>query len=204
MNESRAQTARTLLRKAEELRETLPFAPALITWVRIILLPPAAILLSTGSSMVLVFWFVFAASLSDYFDGWLARRLKKTSYAGKILDFIADKFFLGVMFLVLTRTGPIDPTVAAVIAFYHLLILLATAVISWSVSRAVVAIPTGERVVLIFSYMLVVVSAGRLAFPTKGIFDTLSGIGSILAVCSVFFGIISYLRLARRLLMRFR
>ena len=168
------------------------------------LLPPAAILLSSGSSTVLVFWFVLAASLSDYFDGWLARRLKKTSYAGKILDFIADKFFLGVMFLVLARTGPIDPALAAVIASYHLLILLVTAAISWSVSRAVVAIPTGERVVLIFSYMLVVVSVGRLAFPSKGIFHTLSAVGSILAVCAVFFGIVSYLRLTRRLLVRFR
>jgi phosphatidylglycerophosphate synthase len=198
------KTGAALLRKAEELRETLPMAPALITWIRIVLLPPAAILLSAGSDARLVFWFVLAASLSDYFDGWLARRLRKISYAGKILDFIADKFFLGVMFLVLARTGPIDPTVAAVIASYHLLVLLVTAAISWSVSRAVVAIPTGERVVLIFSYMLVVVSVGSLAFPSKGIFVTLSGAGSILAVCSVFFGLISYLRLTRRLLVRFR
>jgi CDP-diacylglycerol--glycerol-3-phosphate 3-phosphatidyltransferase len=204
VNEARTQTVRVLLKKAEELRETLPLLPALVTWVRIILLPPAAILLSTGSNIVLVFWFVFVASFSDYFDGWLARRLKKTSYAGKILDFIADKFFLSVMFLVLTRTGPIDPVVAAVLASYHLLILLVTAVISWSVSTAVVAIPTGEKVVLIFSYVLVAVSVGRLAFPAKGIFTSLCGIGSILAVCSVFFGIISYLRLTRRLLMRFR
>ena len=198
------KTGAALLRRAEELKETLPLAPALVTWIRIILLPPAAIMLSAGSDARLVFWFVLAASFSDYFDGWLARRMRKVSYAGKILDFIADKFFLGVMFLVLARTGPIDPTASAVIASYHLLILLITAAISWSVSRAVVAIPTGERVVLIFGYMLVVVSVGRLAFPSKGIFVTLCEVGSILAVCSVFFGLVSYLRLTRRLLARFR
>jgi phosphatidylglycerophosphate synthase len=204
VNEAVTQASSAIRKRAGELRESLPLAPALVSWVRILLLPPAAVLLSTGSGNVLVFWLVLAASLSDYFDGWLARRLKRTTYAGKILDFIADKFFLGVMFLVLTRTGPVNPTAAAVIASYHLLVLLVTAAISWSVSRAVVAIPTGERVVLIFSYMLVVVAAGRMAFPHKGIFHTLSTAGSVLAVCAVFFGAISYLRLIRRLLTRFR
>ncbi len=196
--------AMSLLRRAEELRERVPLAPALVTWVRLLILPVAAILASAGREPILVFWLVFAASLSDYFDGWLARRLKKVSYGGKILDFIADKFFLSVMFLVLGRTGAIDTTASAILAAYHLLIMLVTAVISWSVSKPVVAIPTGERVVLIFSYMLVVVSAGKLAFPGKGIFHTLGSVGSILAVCSVFFGIISYLRVTRRLLVRFK
>jgi len=194
----------SLLRRAEELRERVPLAPALVTWVRLLILPVTAILASAGREPILVFWLVFAASLSDYFDGWLARRLRKVSYGGKILDFIADKFFLSVMFLVLGRTGAIDTTVSAILAAYHLLIMLVTAVISWSVSKPVVAIPTGERVVLIFSYMLVVVSAGKLAFPGKGIFHTLGSVGSILAVCSVFFGIISYLRVTRRLLVRFK
>jgi len=196
--------AMSLLRRAEELRERVPLAPALVTWVRLLILPVAAILASAGREPVLVFWLVFAASLSDYFDGWLARRLKKVSYGGKILDFIADKFFLSVMFLVLGRTGAMDTTASAILAAYHLLIMLVTAVISWSVSKPVVAIPTGERVVLIFSYMLVVVSAGKLAFPDKGIFQTLCSVGSILAVCSVFFGVISYLRVTRRLLMRYK
>ena len=194
----------TFNRRAEDLREKIPLAPAIVTWIRLLVLPVAAIMIYTKGISVFVFWIILLAALSDYFDGWLARRLKKTSYGGKILDFIADKFFLSVMFLVLGKVNCLDHTVAGILVAYHLLILLGIAVISWSVSIPVVAIPTGERVVIIFSYVLVVVSTGSMAFPDKGIFVTLSRVGRILAVCSVFFGFVSYLRVIRRMLMRFR
>ena len=49
---------------------------------------------------------VFAlAAMTDYFDGWLARRLNQTSEFGRILDPIADKLLVASALVMLTRVG---------------------------------------------------------------------------------------------------
>ena len=42
--------------------------------------------------------YVFA-SLSDFFDGWIARKYKEVSASGKFLDPLADKFLTGAAFI---------------------------------------------------------------------------------------------------------
>ncbi len=42
--------------------------------------------------------YVFA-SLSDFFDGWIARKYKEVSDSGKFLDPLADKFLTGAAFI---------------------------------------------------------------------------------------------------------
>ena len=45
---------------------------------------------------------IIVAMLSDYFDGYIARRMKSESFLGKVLDPVMDKFFvyfvLGMLF----------------------------------------------------------------------------------------------------------
>ena len=57
--------------------------------------------------------FVFA-SITDYFDGMLARRLKAHSNFGRMLDPIADKLLVAatLMMLVYLHKAPILPTIA--------------------------------------------------------------------------------------------
>ncbi len=63
------------------------------------------------------FWAFVVAALSDFFDGWLARRLHATTIWGAILDPIADKVLvcgviLGLLSLGQTMSGVSNAAVA--------------------------------------------------------------------------------------------
>lgn len=69
------------------------FVPNLITSSRIALLPLAIYTLNSRewvASILVLFW-IF---ISDFFDGYLARKWNQTSTFGSILDPIADKFVI--------------------------------------------------------------------------------------------------------------
>lgn len=192
------------LRKTRELNLRVPVVPASISTLRILAVAPIVYLLSTGRLPVLVFWLVLFSALTDYLDGWVARRMHCKTYGGKIMDFAADKVFLIVVLLAQAAAGQIDAVVSGVIAGYHFVVILVLTVVSWGVSTPVVPLPTGEKLVVILSYVLVVTVAGRAAFPEKAIYSTLGGICGILAVLSVAIGLWSHLRLTKRILGRFR
>lgn len=76
--------------------------PNLLTLLRIILIFPALYFLekkevSTGAVIILVIF------LTDFFDGFSARKLKQTSYIGAILDPVADKLVVLSFFTYLFR-----------------------------------------------------------------------------------------------------
>jgi CDP-diacylglycerol--glycerol-3-phosphate 3-phosphatidyltransferase len=52
------------------------------------------------------FWAFVVAAITDFFDGWLARRLHATSLWGAILDPIADKVLVCGVILGLLTLGP--------------------------------------------------------------------------------------------------
>jgi len=52
------------------------------------------------------FWAFVVAALTDFFDGWLARRLNATTLWGSILDPIADKVLVCGVILGLLSLGP--------------------------------------------------------------------------------------------------
>jgi cardiolipin synthase (CMP-forming) len=53
------------------------------------------------------FWllWIIAAALSDFLDGWLARRWQVESWQGGLLDAIADKLFIIVALVVFVSAG---------------------------------------------------------------------------------------------------
>jgi CDP-diacylglycerol--glycerol-3-phosphate 3-phosphatidyltransferase len=67
---------------------------------------------------------ISAAAVSDFLDGWIARRVKATSRWGAILDPIADRFFVLTVVATMLFTGRINT------AEYFVMIIrdLATAV----------------------------------------------------------------------------
>jgi cardiolipin synthase (CMP-forming) len=93
--------------------------PTLLTWARI-----AAIPLIVGvfylpldaatRNLVATVMFVFFA-LTDWLDGWLARRLQQTSAFGAFLDPVADKFLVCASLLVLLEHGRVGALVALII-----------------------------------------------------------------------------------------
>ena len=96
-------------RRASRLRSLS--LPNLITYGRIFAVPAVAALLEfadNADSYDLWLWALAifaAASISDYFDGMLARWYNEQSELGRMLDPIADKLLVGVVLLVLTGKG---------------------------------------------------------------------------------------------------
>ena len=80
--------------------------PNMITFVRIILIPIILYLLfSDNSNVVLIAGLLFiVSSISDYFDGYLARTLNQSSKLGTLLDPIADKLLIAAVIIVLIDT----------------------------------------------------------------------------------------------------
>lgn len=84
--------------------------PNIITFIRIILIPIILYLLfSENPNIVLIAGLLFiVSSISDYFDGYLARTLNQSSKLGTLLDPIADKLLIASVIVVLVDTGVIS------------------------------------------------------------------------------------------------
>jgi CDP-diacylglycerol--glycerol-3-phosphate 3-phosphatidyltransferase len=83
--------------------------PNMLTICRIILILPFAVLIlagSDGARWAALVLFIIAA-LTDWLDGYLARRLDAFSPWGRMLDPIADKLLVAAALLLLVATGTI-------------------------------------------------------------------------------------------------
>jgi cardiolipin synthase (CMP-forming) len=96
--------------------------PNLLTWARILVIPlfvgvfysPWHWLTPPEQNFWATIMFVGAA-VTDWFDGWLARKLKQTSAFGAFLDPVADKLMVAAALVVLVQLGRVDATVAFII-----------------------------------------------------------------------------------------
>lgn len=84
--------------------------PNVLTYARIVAVPlvAAAFYLHGDTGRWLAFWIFLGASLTDWFDGYLARVFRQQSVLGRMLDPIADKLLVAVCLLVLVREGTIS------------------------------------------------------------------------------------------------
>ncbi len=80
--------------------------PNIITFIRIFLIPIILYLMfSENPNIVLLAGGLFIiSSISDYFDGYLARTLNQSSRLGTLLDPIADKLLVAAVIVVLVDT----------------------------------------------------------------------------------------------------
>lgn len=85
--------------------------PNWISAVRIILIPPILyfVLVNDVYSAWVAVGLFFVAGVSDYFDGYFARKYKSESIIGKFLDPIADKLLVSACFIALLFLGKIGP-----------------------------------------------------------------------------------------------
>ena len=70
-----------------------------LTYFRIFTAPVIFVLITTFDSYGWALFLFFLASISDYWDGFLARKYKLESMVGEVIDPIADKIL--IMFLIL-------------------------------------------------------------------------------------------------------
>lgn len=71
----------------------------------------------------IAFWGFFIICITDWFDGYLARRWNVTSKLGQILDPLADKFLLISTYLVLGLKGYIPLWITTLVLIRDILIL---------------------------------------------------------------------------------
>ena len=69
-----------------------------ITLLRILLIIPIIYLISTSKVYSALFLFILAG-LTDYLDGYLARKTGKTSSLGALLDLLADKLLVCIVLI---------------------------------------------------------------------------------------------------------
>ena len=93
--------------------------PTLLTWARIVAIPLiVGIFYVDGheptKNLVATVLFIVVA-LTDWADGYLARKLNQTSSFGAFLDPVADKFLVCASLLILVQLGRLEALVALVI-----------------------------------------------------------------------------------------
>jgi cardiolipin synthase (CMP-forming) len=101
----------------------MPFnLPNLLTWLRIILIPLFVGIFYFEKSWVsvpnqnLVATIIFTgAAITDWLDGWLARRLNQTSAFGEFLDPVADKLMVAAALITLVQLERVDGIIALII-----------------------------------------------------------------------------------------
>ena len=93
--------------------------PTILTWTRIVAIPLIVGVFYLGlkpeiqNLIATVMFVVFA--LTDWLDGYLARKLNQTSAFGAFLDPVADKFLVCASLLVLVQLQRTDVFVALII-----------------------------------------------------------------------------------------
>lgn len=131
-------------------------APNLLTLVRILLVPfLVAMLFQRTQEWDIAAALVFAAaSITDYFDGYLARRRNQVTVYGKLMDPLADKFLVVSALIMLQHLDRIHPAIVILLICRELaitglralasaegVVIAASASAKWKTATQMVAIP---------------------------------------------------------------
>jgi cardiolipin synthase len=101
----------------------MPFnVPNVLTWLRILMIPlvvgvfyvPEVWLSAQNQNLIATGLFI-AAAITDWLDGYLARRLNQMSAFGAFLDPVADKLMIACALIVLVWLQRVDALIAVVI-----------------------------------------------------------------------------------------
>jgi cardiolipin synthase len=178
--------------------------PNLITLSRIILIPlivgiyylPDAWLSYQNKNIIACAIFVIAA-VTDWLDGYMARRLNQMSAFGAFLDPVADKLIVVGALVVLLQLGRVDPLVALIIIGREIAI---SALREW-----MAVLGQGKSVAVAFIGKLKTVSQ-MVAIPLLLFHDSLFGLvdcqwlGTVLINVAAVLTVVSMLYYLRRAL----
>ena len=93
--------------------------PNLLTWARILLIPLVVgvyyMPLSPGEQNFIATAAFLVAAVTDWIDGWLARKLNQMSAFGAFLDPVADKLMVAAALVMLVHLNRADVALAVII-----------------------------------------------------------------------------------------
>jgi cardiolipin synthase len=96
--------------------------PNVLSAARLATVPVFVTLFISGHTNAAVILYAVAA-WTDFFDGWIARRLGQVSELGKLLDPFADRVFILALTLMLVVKGTLAGWLAAIVIARDLLVL---------------------------------------------------------------------------------
>lgn len=171
--------------------------PNILTWGRILLIPllivvfyiPDGMLASSGKNLTAALIFTLAA-ITDWLDGYLARRFNQTTRFGAFLDPVADKLMVTTALVILVWLDRVGIFVAAIIIGRELAI---SALREWMAiigeSRGVAVsyigkLKTGAQMIAI---ILLFLFEPIYSIPTYALGTILVYIAVVLTVWSMFY-----------------
>lgn len=96
--------------------------PLFLTWLRIVAIPLFVAVLYVPedwirdrTANIISMWIFILAAVTDWLDGYLARRWNQTTSFGAFLDPVADKLMVAAALIVLTEKGIVDPFASLII-----------------------------------------------------------------------------------------
>ena len=113
-------------RPRSALRQELLNLPNMLTMGRIVVIPLVMWLMDQSNELVVGEWqaryaaffaalWFFAASVTDFLDGWLARKLNLQSAVGRFLDPLADKLLVMVCLIELVQLDRVPAWLVALL-----------------------------------------------------------------------------------------
>lgn len=197
-NDSKARAAErpSLAARRERrrtIREDAVNLPNLLTMLRVVLIPLALWLIADGSQRA-CFWAgaVYTVSaITDFLDGWLARRMGLISVLGKFLDPLADKLLVISSLVVMVAMGRV-PGWALIIIVARELSVTSLRVIAMSEGVEMAASQGGKEkaalqmvaVLLLMLHYPYVLDFGVASLPVD-----FNAVGLVTLYISIFFAI---------------
>ena len=139
--------------------------PNLISTVRIIIIIFAAKELLAGNNFN-SFVLYLVAILTDFFDGFLARKLNQISELGKILDPLADKLMIGSAIIILLLQARMPFWFVAIIIGRDLFLLLGGFLVSRRIKFVLPSLFVGKlaAVITMFTFLLNIINFSYIEF----------------------------------------
>ena len=124
---------------------TVTALPNLLSLFRIAIVPVVVVLLTWPGPVArgAAAGLFIVACITDYFDGWLARRRRSTTVLGQFLDPLADKLLVAAV-LIMLAAAPLDPRLPAWMAVVLVLRELAVTGLRGIASQSGLVVPAQE------------------------------------------------------------
>ncbi len=171
--------------------------PNLLTLFRMALIPVVVVLYFMPIAGVYVTAVFLLAGLTDWLDGYLARRLEQTSQFGEFLDPVADKLVVAAVLVLLVSDGDVLARVVSQKLFIVAVVVIigreiaVSALREWvaqSGARAGMAVSTLGKVkttVQIIAIALLLYSQDLVGFPTLLVGELMLYVASALTIWSM-------------------
>jgi len=144
----------------------LRFLPNFLTLLRLVAAPFVALLL-VRTQFRAALALVFLAGITDWFDGFAARRLGVSGRTGVILDPLADKTLLVILFVVLGVIGLLPVWLVALVIVRDLVIVTGALLLRVLRNVRQFVPSTWGKVSTFFQIVLVLMVLIDAAFPNR-------------------------------------